>query len=160
MQQAVLVARGKHAVRLLEPPAHQFVQQYPDVALVPAQRDGRIAQGNYQLVLVGHGGWARDPNYLGQRFTGGDRGDWSNGTPGYFNAEVERLAKLLQSEQDEEARKELAMELQQVLAEDVPEISLYLTTGQVVFRNDVHDGWMHVFDHHETTHNILSFLKR
>ncbi len=123
-------------------------------------RDGRIAQGNYQLVLVGHGGWARDPNYLGQRFTGGDRGDWSNGTPGYFNAEVERLAKLLQSEQDEEARKELAMELQQVLAEDVPEISLYLTTGQVVFRNDVHDGWMHVFDHHETTHNILSFLKR
>lgn len=123
-------------------------------------RDGRIAEGNYQLVLVGHGGWAGDPNYLGRRFAGGAQGDWSAGTPGYFNAEVERLAGLLRTEQNEGARKELTLELQQVLAEDVPESSLYLTTGQVVFRNDVHDGWMHVFDHHETTHNILSFLKR
>lgn len=123
-------------------------------------RDGRIAQGNYQLVLVGHGGWARDPNYIGVRFTGGSGENWSDGTPGYFNAQVEELAENLKRELNEEKRKELTMKLQEVLAEDVPEISLYLTTGQVVFRNDVYNGWMHVFDHHETTHNILSFVKR
>ncbi len=123
-------------------------------------RDSRIAEGNYQLVLVGHGGWARDPNYLGERFTGGDRGDWSDGTPGYFNVQVEELAGRLRSEIDEAVRKEITMELQQVLAEDVPEISLYLTTGYDVFRNDIHDGWMHVFDHHMMEHNILSFLIR
>lgn len=123
-------------------------------------RDSRVAEGNYQLVLVGHGGWARDPNYLGERFTGGDRADWSDGTPGYFNAQVEELAELLKSEIDETVRKELTMDLQQVLAEDVPEVSLYLTTGHDVFRHDIHDGWMHVFDHHMMEHNILSFLKR
>ncbi|MFY9446070.1 MAG: ABC transporter substrate-binding protein [Dethiobacteria bacterium] len=123
-------------------------------------RDSRIAEGNYQLVLVGHGGWARDPSYLGERFTGGDRGDWSSGTPGYYNARVEELAKQLKTEIDEEVRKEITMELQQVLAEDVPEICLYLTTGHDVYRNDIHDGWRHVFDHHMMEHNILSFVKR
>lgn len=123
-------------------------------------RDGRIAQGNYQLVLVGHGGWGADPRYLGERFTGGNREDWLVGTPGYFNAQVEELAELLKTEQDEGKRKNLTMQMQQILAEDVPEISLFLTTGQVVFRNDVHDGWMHIFDHHEPSHNILSFVKR
>jgi len=123
-------------------------------------RDARIAQGNYQLVLVGHGGWARDPNYLGTRFTGGDRGNWMDGTPGYHNAKVEELAARLRRELDEDVRRRITMELQQVLAEDVPEIPLYMTTGHDVFRNDVYDGWMHVFDHHATTHNILSFLKR
>lgn len=122
-------------------------------------RDGRLAEGNYQLVLVGHGGWARDPNYLGTRFAE-DVSSWTEGTPGYINAEVEKLAELLRSEIDETVRKELTMDLQQVLTEDVPEISLYLTTGHDVYRHDIHDNWVHVFDHHMLTHNILSFVKR
>ncbi|MDO9534891.1 MAG: ABC transporter substrate-binding protein [Bacillota bacterium] len=162
LQYELLVGEGRE-VRIGELIKEQLSDIGIDIKVVSTDmktRDGRIAQGNYQLVLVGLGGWARDPNYLGVRFTGGDRGSWADGTPGYFNAEVEELAESLRTEQDEDTRKELTMKLQQVLAEDVPEISLYLTTGQVVFRNDVYDGWMHVFDHHETTHNILSFLKR
>ncbi|MEW6622684.1 MAG: ABC transporter substrate-binding protein [Bacillota bacterium] len=162
LQYELLVGEGRE-VRIGELIKEQLSDIGIDIKVVSTDmktRDGRIAQGNYQLVLVGHGGWARDPNYLGVRFTGDDKGDWSDGTPGYFNAQVEELAEKLRLEQNEEIRKELTMKLQEVLAEDVPEISLYLTTGQVVFRNDVYDGWMHVFDHHETSHNILSFVRR
>lgn len=162
LQYELLVGEGLE-VRIGELIKEQLSEVGIDLQIVSVDmktRDSRIAEGNYQLVLVGHGGWARDPNYLGARFTGGDQGDWSNGTPGYFNPEVEELAGLLRTETDDSTRKELAMQLQAVLAEDVPEISLYLTTGQVVFRNDIYSNWMHVFDHHETTHNILSFVKR
>jgi peptide/nickel transport system substrate-binding protein len=162
LQYEILVGEGLE-VRIGELIKEQLADIGIDIQIVAVDmktRDSRIAEGNYQLVLVGHGGWARDPNYLGSRFIGGDQGDWSNGTPGYFNPEVDELAELLRVETDNNVRKELAMQLQSVLAEDVPEISLYLTTGQVVYRNDVYTNWMHVFDHHETTHNILSFVKR
>lgn len=158
----LLVGEGRE-VRIGELIKEQLSDIGIDLQIVATDmktRDGRIAQGNYQLVLVGHGGWAADPRYLGERFAGGNRGDWFVGTPGYFNAQVEELAELLKTEQDEGKRKDLTMQMQKILAEDVPEISLFLTTGQVVFRNDVYDGWMHIFDHHETSHNILSFVKR
>lgn len=158
-----LLVGGDREARIGELIKEQLSDIGIDIQIVSTDmktRDSKIAQGNYQLVLVGHGGWASDPNYLGVRFTGGDRGNWLGGTPGYFNAKVEELAERLRKELDENVRKQITMELQQLLAEDVPEISLYLTAGQVVFRNDIHDGWMHVFDHHETTHNILSFVKR
>lgn len=122
-------------------------------------RDARIAEGNYELVLVGHGGWGGDPDYLRTRFASAE-GSWSSGTPGYNHPEVNRLCQEQLLEIDENKRKKLIFQLQQVLAEEVPEISLYLTTGHNVFRHQNYDGWMHIFDHHAPTHNKLSYLER
>jgi peptide/nickel transport system substrate-binding protein len=123
-------------------------------------RDEKIAQGNYELVLVGHGGWARDPDYLRARFTTSAGNNWLEGTPGYYNADLEQLLELQVKEINEDLRKDLIMKIQHLLAEDIPEISIYLTTGYDVYRSDIYSGWMHIFDHHETTHNKLSFLSR
>ncbi|PKM83940.1 MAG: diguanylate phosphodiesterase [Firmicutes bacterium HGW-Firmicutes-13] len=122
-------------------------------------RDARIAEGQYQIALVGHGGWGGDPDYLRKRFSS-ELTDWYSGTPGYVNAEVDRLANEQIKETDTQQRKEMIFELQRLLAEDVPEIPLYNTTGYSVFRPDKFDGWMFMFDHHSLEHSKLSYLKR
>ncbi|MEW6244870.1 MAG: ABC transporter substrate-binding protein [Bacillota bacterium] len=122
-------------------------------------RDARIAEGKYEIVLVGHGGWGGDPDYLRTRFSS-RVGDWFNGTPGYDNPELTLLLEKQIKETDENKRKELVFRIQHLLAEDVPEIPLYMTTGYTVFRREKYDGWMHVYDHHAPTHNKLSYLER
>lgn len=120
-------------------------------------RDSRIRDGQYELALVGHGGWGGDPDYLRSRFLS-ELSDWYTGTPGYYNPQVDELGQRQLSETDVNKRKELIFQLQQVLAEDVPEIPLYNTTGYTVYRPDKYDGWMYMFDHHNLTHSKLSFL--
>lgn len=122
-------------------------------------RDARIAEGQYQIALVGHGGWGNDPDYLRTRFSS-ELSAWASGTPGYNNPEVERLSEEQIKETDTELRKEMIFELQKLLAEDVPEIPLYNTTGHTVFRPEKYDGWMFMFDHHSLEHSKLSYLKR
>ncbi|SMP40273.1 ABC transporter substrate-binding protein [Anoxynatronum buryatiense] len=122
-------------------------------------RDQRLAEGAYEIGLTGHGGWARDADYLRDRFAPAAF-DWSDGVPGYENewltAELNRQITIM----DEQERKASIMAIQEALAEDVPEIPLYFNTGSTVYRRDIYDGWMHIFDHHEVTHNKLSFLNR
>ena len=122
-------------------------------------RDARIGEANYQLVLVGHGMWGADPDFLRTRF-GSQISGMFMGTPGYSNQEINNLGFKQILETDEVKRKKLIFELQELLAEDVPEIPLFMTTGYLVYRKDIYDGWMNVFDHHEPTHNKLSYLER
>ncbi len=122
-------------------------------------RDARIAEGQYQIALVGHGGWGGDPDYLRTRFSS-ELSHWYSGTPGYENTEVDRLTRAQIRETNPVKRKQLIFELQKVLAEDVPEIPLYNTTGYTVFRPEKYDGWMFMFDHHALSHSKLSYLKR
>ena len=122
-------------------------------------RDQIIADGQYELVLVGHGGWARDADYLRARFTDAEQ-NWVNSVPGYRNPQLmEKLQEQI-GILDEAKRRDKVMEIQEMLAEEVPEIPLFLRTGYTVYHQDVYDGWMHVFDHHNMTHNKLSYLER
>lgn len=122
-------------------------------------RDSRIAEGQYQIALVGHGGWGGDPDYLRTRFSS-ELSHWYSGTPGYENTEVDRLTSAQIRETDPKKRKEMIFKLQKILAEDVPEIPLYNTTGYTVFCPDKYNGWMFMFDHHSLSHSKLSFLTR
>jgi peptide/nickel transport system substrate-binding protein len=157
-----LLVAGGEEVRIGEVLKEQLAMAGIDIKVTSVDmktRDARITEGNYELVLVGHGGWGQDPDYLRARFSSAET-TWTSGTPGYSNPEVDRLAAEQLKETNEARRKELIFTLQQLLAEDVPEIPLYLTTGHNVFRQDVYDGWVHVFDHHAPTHNKLSYLQR
>ncbi|UNC93928.1 diguanylate phosphodiesterase [Candidatus Contubernalis alkalaceticus] len=122
-------------------------------------RDSRIAEGQYQIALVGHGGWGGDPDYLRTRFSS-ELSHWYSGTPGYVNDEVDRLLRAQIQETDAQKRKDMIFELQKILSEDVPEIPLYNTTGYTVFSPDHYDGWMFMFDHHALSHSKLSYLTR
>lgn len=160
--QLELLVGGGREVRLGEILKEQLAQVGIELTVVSADgraRDARIAEGNYQLVLVGHGGWGSDPDFLRTRFAQAG-GNWFSGTPGYSNPLVNNLAQAQMVEMNEAERKKIIFELQQVLAEDVPEIPLLLTTEQMAYNKQVYSGWRHVFDHHEPSHNKLSYLKR
>lgn len=156
----LLVGEGQE-VRLGELIKEQLEAVGIQVNVVTADlksRDSRMAEGDYQLVVTGHGGWGRDADYLRTRFAGKADG-WSSGTPGYENETFSQLAEEQRVEIDEAKRKKTIMELQEVLAEDVPEIPLFMRTGKTVYRNTTYDGWKYEFDHHESTHNKLSYLE-
>ncbi len=61
---------------------------------------------------------------------------------------------------DEQKRRELVYRIQEILAEDVPEIPIYYTTGYNVYKPAKYDGWMYMFDHHSLSHSKLSYLER
>ena len=55
--------------------------------------------------------------------------------------------------------KEIIFKLQEVIAEETPIITIYNTSGYTVYRPEKYDGWKHVFNHHEVTHNKISYLE-
>lgn len=127
-------------------------------------RDARIFSHDFQLAILGHGGWGQDPEYLTAHFSG----EFSTRTssPSMFGMtgfEVPpELASLLvrqQVEIDPARRRSLVEQIQHQAAELVPEIPLFYTTGYTVYRPATYDGWMFMFDHHSPTHSKLSYLE-
>ena len=127
-------------------------------------RDARVRAFNYQLAILGHGGWGVDPDYLATRF-GADAGQRNaapshSGLPGFNPPGLTDLLARQQTEIDLQRRRALIMDIQQRLARLVPEIPLFYTTGYSVFRPAKYDGWMFMFDHHSLAHGKLSYLER
>lgn len=126
-------------------------------------RDARVLQYKYQLAINGHGGWGNDPDYLRERFAGQSKGGKSpsvTGIKGYNNPELNKLLEKQHLAMEPEVRKKIVGQIQEKLAEEVPEIPLYYTTGYKVYRPARYDGWMYMFDHHELSHSKLSYLER
>lgn len=127
-------------------------------------RDARVRENKYELAITGHGGWGNDADYLRERFASYSKGGAlvasAPGTPGYQNEELNALLDKQRLEFNDQKRKELIFKAQDILAEDVPEIPLYYTTGYSVYRPAKYDGWMFMFDHHSLTHSKLSYLER
>lgn len=73
---------------------------------------------------------------------------------------MDKLALAQLSENDKNKRRDIIYQLQEVLAEEVPDIPLFYTASYNAYRPAVYDGWMNMFDHHEITHSKLSYLNR
>jgi peptide/nickel transport system substrate-binding protein len=127
-------------------------------------RDAQVRGFNYQLAILGHGGWGSDPDYLASRFAGESLGQSASPSrsrlPGFDAPDLMPLLKRQQTEIDPGRRRKLIAEIQRMLAEQVPEIPLYYTTAYNVYRPATYDGWMFMFDHHNLTHGKLSYLAR
>lgn len=122
-------------------------------------RDARVREGRFEMAITGHGGWGGDPDYLRQRFAPCGSGlNVAAGAPGYFNPRVAELAARQLDEIDPERRREIVRQLQHLLAEDLPELPLYMTTGYLVYRRALHDHWITAYDHHTPSHSKLSYL--
>lgn len=115
-------------------------------------RDAAIKSGDYEIVLNGHGGWGNDADLLRKQFT-------NNAIPGYENSEIEKLAKEQMTAIDEGERKDILFELQEVIADEIAIIPLYNTATFTVYIPEKYDGWKHVFNHHQVSHNKISYLE-
>lgn len=156
------------AVRLAELIREQLVRVGIEIKIISSDRkthDSRVKDMEYELAILGHGGWGGEPDYLVDRFLSGgqSKGGLSpdeSGLKGYDNPELNSLLLKQKYEFNSEKRKELFFAVQDLLAEDLPEIPLYYTSGYTVYRPDRYDGWMFMYDHHSLTHSKLSYLER
>lgn len=121
-------------------------------------RDAAVKKGDYQLCLIGYGGWGSDADQLRGMFASGKTTTFS-GIPGYSNKEVNELCEKQAVQFDEKERKETVFKLQELISEEVPVIPIYNTTGYTVYKPEKYNGWMCTFDHHCLSHCKLSYLK-
>lgn len=126
-------------------------------------RDTMVRENQYQLALLGHGGWGGDPDYLRERFGDQPKGGLSPSASRLHGYRNETLLALLNEQYitvDPEKRKALIFKLQEMLADEVLEIPLYNTASYTAYRPQEYDGWMFMFDHHSLSHSKLSYLSR
>ncbi len=117
-------------------------------------RDGAIKNSDYELALTGNGGWGNDPDTLRELYN-----SEFNQIPGYVNPEIDQVSREQLSAVNPEERKELIFKLQEIIAEEMPMLTLYNTSGYTLYRPEKYDGWTHVFDHHNVTHNKISYVE-
>lgn len=133
-------------------------------ALESKSRDANLNSGNYELGVSGFGGWGNDADYLRTRYSysAGSGSSLLSGAAvyGYINEDIDKLGEDQLHETDENKRKEIVFEMQEILAGDVPTIPLYYTENPDAWRISTYDGWISRYDHHSRTHSKLSFLKR
>jgi len=134
-------------------------------ALESKSRDANLKKGDFDLLVSGFGGWGQDADYLRTRYSGAATGSTSGVAPlasvyGYHNDELNALATREIVELDDEKRKAIVYDMQELLAEDVPTIPLLYTTSYDIWPISKYDGWMNMYDHHARTHSKLSFLQR
>ncbi|HWI03277.1 MAG TPA: ABC transporter substrate-binding protein [Acidimicrobiales bacterium] len=97
--------------------------------------DDRGAKGDYEMAIQHFGGLSGDPSGLITRFTSNSRSTSFTRVHGYNNPEFDRVANEQAVENDLNKRKELVNRMQAILAEDLPQISLYVP-DQVAFVDD------------------------
>jgi peptide/nickel transport system substrate-binding protein len=97
--------------------------------------DNRARDGNYEMALVGHGGQGGDADSLRTRFLDNEPGPsssftaiygWQGSSPGAVR--FEELARQQIKEPDPARRLEMVHEMQRILGNEVPMLSLYLPT--------------------------------
>ncbi|HET7719226.1 MAG TPA: ABC transporter substrate-binding protein, partial [Acidimicrobiales bacterium] len=97
--------------------------------------DDRGAKGDYEMAIQHFGGLSGDPSGLITRFTSNSRSTSFTRVHGYNNPEFDKVANDQAVEVDLNKRKELVNRMQAILAEDLPQISLYVP-DQIAFVDD------------------------
>ncbi len=125
-------------------------------------RDEMSKEGNYQMIIMGHGGWGDDPeNFFSIRFDDVEEGTGIyGGTPGYENEDVNRIRENQQVELDDEKREKMIHDAQEIWAKDIPEIPLYYVSGYYVYDEEVYDNWTFVYNHHSIDQHKITYLDR
>lgn len=103
--------------------------------------DAAAAEGNYGMALVGYGGLGGDPDWLRFRLSSKVPAKSFLRIHGYENPQFEAAAGRQLATLDPAEREPLVHELQRIVAEDVPYISLYVGDRFWISRPDVFDAW-------------------
>jgi peptide/nickel transport system substrate-binding protein len=97
--------------------------------------DDRGAKGDYEMAIQHFGGLSGDPSGLITRFASNTRSTSFTRVWGYNNPEFDKVANDQAVEVDLAKRKELVNKMQAILADDLPQISLYVPE-QIAFVDD------------------------
>ncbi|MGH9150415.1 MAG: ABC transporter substrate-binding protein [Acidimicrobiales bacterium] len=96
--------------------------------------DARGASGDYEMAVQHFGGLSGDPSGLISRFTSTSRSTSFTRVHGYRNPAFDQVANEQATTTDLARRRQLVDQMQAILAEDLPQISLYVP-DQVTFVN-------------------------
>ncbi len=106
-----------------------------------ASSDEAGQEGNYTMALHGYGGLGSDPDRLRERYHSETPNDSFTSVHGYANDELDELAEQQLVTVDEDERKEIVAEMMQILAEDLPVLSLYVPDRLTFYDESVFDAW-------------------
>lgn len=106
-----------------------------------AAADAAAQEGNFTMALVGYGGLMGDPETLSSRFSSTARGGGFSRAKGYENPEFDALAKSQLATLDEAERRAQVVRMQEMLARDLPVISLYVPDRTMIYRKGGFTNW-------------------
>ena len=97
---------------------------------------------DFDAFILGYGRLRLDPDYVRNLFhsSNAKSGGWN--MSGYHNPEFDRLADRSRSEMDPEKRRELVIQMQMLIARDLPYIPLYKPSVVEAVRADRFEGWV------------------
>ncbi len=101
---------------------------------------------DFDAFILGYGRLSLDPSYLGAFFDA--KNDKARGwnMSGYHNETFDQLAARAEKEMDPVVRREIILEMQRIIIEDVPYLPLYVPDLIEAVRTDRFDGWVSMLD--------------
>jgi peptide/nickel transport system substrate-binding protein len=116
------------------------IQVTPQI-LDRAASDEAGVDGAYTMALHGYGGLMDDPDGLRARFSSRLPSRSFSKAHGFSHEEFEDLADRQISTVDEEERMEIVHQMQRILAEELPVLSLYVPDRVAFYDTTVFDAW-------------------
>lgn len=106
-----------------------------------ASSDEAGNEGNYRMALHGYGGLGSDPDRLRTRFHSEAEPSGQSTVHGFSNERFDELAEQQLVTVDEDERQELVAEMMEILAEELPVLSLYVPDRMTFYDESVFDAW-------------------
>jgi peptide/nickel transport system substrate-binding protein len=101
---------------------------------------------DFDAFILGYGRLGLDPDYVVNLFHSSNDKPRGWNMSGYHNPGFDRLADLSNSEMDPHRRQALVMEMQTLIARDLPYIPLYKPSVVEAVRTDRFDGWVEMLE--------------
>ena len=128
-------------VELLVRGLRQLGVELKPEALDPPTFNERMIKGNTEMSVIGFGGMNTDqePDYMREVYSSQTR--TTQHAQGYKNAQFDRLAQQQLTTLDTSRRKEIAAQMQQIVARDLPLLPLVYPSFIFIVRKKPFDGW-------------------
>lgn len=126
-----------------------------------------IKEGKFTLAFNGHGSFGGDPvllkGFVSEETTASTPQVTTQGGKSWYNKEFNEVFNQQLSELNNKARYELVAELQEIIAEELPTLTLYYNKSYSAYNPEVFDGWFYTKDGVAlavpTIHNKLVFVR-
>lgn len=106
-----------------------------------ATMDARAAANNYSMSIVHFGGLSGDPSRLAERFASTSQSQSFTRVPSMSNEEFDMLAAEQATILDMDERAEVIDRMQEILAEEMPAIGLYVPDQRTFVNSEKYQGW-------------------
>lgn len=104
--------------------------------------DAAAESGNYAMALVGYGGIMADPDFLREHYSSASKSSKSfSSAYGYNNPSFDNLAAKQLISVNPNDRRKIVAEMQRIIADDLPIISLYVPYRLTLYNQRVFDNW-------------------